>query len=279
MVDRNWTKRVTQAAASTARDRMLDTVNRGAILAKGVGGAVGDAAAAVPELITHIEGPRLPLLESWDIGLGQILSGHPGLPENLRGAVGHLDRLGRLRISPDAISFDGDQVRWERVDEIRFGPVLDVITSAALQHEARRLTSLLPPVPGRKWLVQQALGSLVALCLAAAGPVIDDPGTDGEPDDGAAPGIPVSVTYRGLARRKELTPGVFAALVAASTPSISEAIAAIARERGIRVTVAPVPRSRTQALALRRMAGAVSSRIGRRDEPLAIEGAADEWVD
>ena len=36
MVDRNWTKRVTQAAASTARDRLLGTADRGATLAKGV---------------------------------------------------------------------------------------------------------------------------------------------------------------------------------------------------------------------------------------------------
>jgi hypothetical protein len=77
MVDRNWTKRVTRAAASTARDRVHDTVNRGAILAKNLSGAVGDAAAAVPELITKIEGPRLPLLETWNIGLGQILSLDP----------------------------------------------------------------------------------------------------------------------------------------------------------------------------------------------------------
>src|SRR5947207_12515318 len=122
MVDRNWTKRVTQAAASTARDRLLGTADRGATLAKGVGGAVGQAADGVRDLITNIERPRVPLLETWGIGLGQILSCRAGLAESLRGAVGRLDRFGRLEISSDAISFDGDEVRWEKVDEIKFGP-------------------------------------------------------------------------------------------------------------------------------------------------------------
>lgn len=274
MVDRNWTKHVTHVAASTARDRVLGTLNRGATLAKGVGGAVGETAAGLPELIKSIEGPRLPLLETWSIGLGQVLSGHPGLPKNLRGAVGHLDSLGRLEISPDSISFDGDEVRWEKVDEIRFGPVLEVVTSRALQHEAKRLTALFPPVPGRRWLVRQAIGALVALCLAAAGPATDeDPERVGEPDESAAQGIPVSIAYRGYARRKELSPGVFAALVAASTPSISAALAAIAQERGIKVTLAPVPRFRAQALALRRTAISLSSRIGHEDQPLALPAA------
>jgi len=279
MVDRNWTKRVAKTASS-ARERVHDTVNRGATLARGVGGAVGDAAAAVPELIRSIEGPRLPLRERWGVGLGQVLNGHPGLPENLRGVVSHLDRLGHVQISPDAIGFDGGEVRWEKVEEIRFGPALDLLTSQALQHEAERLTSLLPPVPGRKWLVQQAVGVLAALCLAVAGPEADaDPETGGEPDNALAAGIPVSVAYRSLARRKDLTPGIFAALVAASTPGISEAIVAIAQERGIKVTIAPAARSRAQALAMRRMAAAVADRLGRKDGPLAVDSGDDRSVE
>src|SRR5205823_4719888 len=119
--------------------------------------------------------------------------------------------------------------RWEKVDEIKFGPALDLITSHALHHEAERLTGLLPPVPGRRWVVRQALGVLVALCLTAAGPGTDkDPEPVGETDNSATRGIPMSIIYRSFGRRKELSPGVFAALVAASTPSISAAIAAIA---------------------------------------------------
>jgi hypothetical protein len=272
MVDRNWTKRVTQAATSTARDRILDAVNHGAALAGGIGSAVGDAAASASELITNIEGPLVPLRQPWGSGLGQILGTHPALPDNLRSTVNRLDRLGRIRMSPEMIGFDGEDVRWERVDEIAFGPVQDVITSHALQHEARRLTTLLPPVPGRKWLVRQALQILVGLCRAVADRSVDDSESEG------APSIPVSVTYRGsLGRRKELTPGVFAALVAASAPTFSEAVMMIAAERGIRITVAPVPRSRAQATAIRKMANAMSRRLTRADESGAA-GTDDEWM-
>lgn len=147
--------------------------------------------------------------------------------------VCRLDRLGQVQISPEMISFDGEAVRWERVDEIAFGLVQDVVTSHALQHEARRLTTLLPPVPGRKWLVRQSLEILVGLCRAVADRGVDDSGSEGV----AAAGIPVTVAYRGsLGRRKELTPRIFAALVAASAPTFSNVLRTIAADHGIRIT-------------------------------------------
>ena len=266
MADRNLTRRVTQAAASATRDRVLDTVNHGAALAHGIGSAIGDAAASTSRLITNIEGPPVPLRQPWSCALGQILGNHPALPDNLRSTVNHLDRLGRIQMSTKMINFDGEAVRWEKVSEIAFGPVQDVITSHALQHEAKRLTALLPPVPGRKWLVRQALEVVGGLCRSLANRSVDVSESEG----GIAAGIPMSVTYRGsLGRRKELTPGIFAALVAASMPSISEALMTIAAERGIRITVAPIPHSGAQALAIRKMADAMSHRLSRTDESSA----------
>jgi hypothetical protein len=270
MVDRKWASRVTQAAASTTRDRLNAVVSQGAVLAKGADGV----ANGIPALIASNQGPTLPLRDNWALGLGQILSGLSDMPASLRGTIGHLDRLGRIQISPDAISFDGDTVRWDKVEEIRFGPALDMITSYALQHEATRLTSLLPPVPGRAWLVRQALGVLVALCLAVAGSDADTAETDESAAD-----IPVLITNRGFARRKEMTPGVFAALVAANTPGFGEAVVQIAHERGIKLTTAPVTRSRTQALAMRKMADAALVWIGRQGELPAGDGLSDEWAD
>jgi hypothetical protein len=66
-------------------------------------------------------------------------------------------------------------------------------------------------------------------------------------------------------------------LIAATTPSVSEAIAATARERGIKVTIAPPSRSHRQAIAMRRLVDSVSSRFGPGDELPAIEdGNVDE---
>ncbi len=271
MVDRKWIRRIAPGGIDMG-SRVRDVIDRGAALTNGAGDTVGDAVSAAHQAMTKIEGPRLPLRGSWSIGLGQILSGHPGLPENLRGIVGHLDRVGSLRLSPDAIGFDGDVVRWDDITDITFAPALSVITAHALQHEADRLTSLLPPVPGRRWLVQQALGILSALCLDVVDPGAGD-GTGVGGRSVAYTGIPVSISYRRRSRRRELTPGVFPALVAASTSGISEAIVAVAAERGIRVTVKAAPPSQQQALAIRRMAGMLSSRVGRKDNPPGIEGA------
>jgi hypothetical protein len=272
MVDGRWTSII--AAASGARGHVRDTIGRVAEGARDVGDGAGNVATGLAELVARIEGPVLPLREIWSVGLGQLLADHPKLPDQLRGVVGHLDRLGQLQLSPTMISFDGHVAGWDKVEEITFGPPMDVITSHALQHEVGRLTALLPPVPGRAWLVRQAVGVLVALCLAVAERATTDESPDaGDGDRDTVPGIPVSVTYGGLVRRKDLTPGVFAALVAASTPTFSEAITLMARDRGIRVTVAPPSRSRRQAIVLRQLADSMVGRFGRGDEPPAIESA------
>ncbi len=276
MADGKWKNRV--AAASAARGHARDAMSRGAQVAKDLGGTVRQGTTTVSELVAGIEGPRVPLEGSWGVGLGRVLSGHPMLSDGLRRIVGHLDRFGQIGLSPTAINIDGQEVRWEKIDEITFAAPADVITSHALQIEVKRLKSLLPPVPGRAWLVGQVVGVMVALCLAVAGPT-----TEGSPDDDdeVSIGVPVSVTYGGLVRNKQLTSGVFAALIAASRPTVSEAITLIAQERGIKVTVAPPSRSQRQAVAMRRIADSMASRFAPTDDLLAIgdaetvEGADD----
>jgi hypothetical protein len=266
--------RVTQGTAKDAATGARAIMGKGITKAKGMGGAVGDVASAVPGLMTSIVGPTVPLLEPWSIGLGQVISGHPKLSPKLRGITLGLDRLGHLEISPEAISFDGEGVPWDEIDEIKFGPAVDVITSHALQNEIGRLTARLPQMPGRDWLVRQAIEVLVALCLAAAGTAEaehPDGHGDNPTDDHTPLGVPVAVMYGGPVRRKALPPGVFVALIAASVPSVSEAIASLARERGIKVTAAPPSRSHKQAIVMRKLAGSLSSRISRQTDVPAIE--------
>ena len=267
MPDGNWKNRI--AAASAARGHVRDAMSRGAQVAKDLGGTVRQSTSTVSELVAGIEGPPVPLGISWGVGLGQVLSGHPKLSDGLRRLVGHLDRFGQIGLSPSAINFDGEEVRWEKVDEIIFAAPSDVITSHALQMEVKRLKSLLPPVPGRAWLVGQVVGVMAALCLAVAGPTE----TSTDDDDEVSIGVPVSVMYGGLMRRKQLTPGVFAALIAASRPTVSEAITRIAQERGIKVTAAPPSRSHRQAVAMRGLAASITSRFTPSDDLLAIEDA------
>jgi hypothetical protein len=271
MAENRWSKRIPQSAVSKVA-QVRDAVGHGAEIAAQRAGAVSDsvrrAGATIPELVSEIEGPELPLHGEWSTGLGRILSQHPSMPGGLRGTVAHLDRLGQIRISPEAVGFDGEQVRWSDVSEIKFGPLVDVVTSQALDHEIRRITALLPPVPGRSWLVRQAADLLVALCLAAAGSYVEADPSDKDEDQ---PGIPVAITYRKRLRTRDMTPGLFVALVAASAPTISQAITSIARERGVAISNTPPSRARRQALALREIAGRLSGLMSRPETQLMIE--------
>jgi len=280
MGEKRWTGRAARAqeAASNATSRMRGAVSQGAARtaarARGVGGAIGGMAATVPQLIADIEGPTVPLQEAWSVGLGQILSTHPRLWDGLRSGAVSLDRLGYLEISPDAISFDHNAVAWDEITEIKFGPAVDVVTSHALHNEIGRLTARLPPMPGRDWLVRQAVEVLVALCLATVGTVPDEDAdtTSGAVGDRTPMGVPVMITYGSAVRPSKLVPGVFVALIAASIPSVSQAIAQIARERGIKVTFAPPSRSRQHAITMRKVAGSLSGRLRHGSEPQALEG-------
>jgi hypothetical protein len=274
MVEKRWTGQSAKSAASNVGGRLRQGAAQTLSAAKDVGAAVGQAAAVVPDLVTGIEGPTFPLHSEWGIGLGQILGSHPAFPGGLRGVALNLDRLGGLRISPHAINIDGETVPWEKISEITFGPVLDVVTSRALQREVARLTGLLPPVPGRKWLVRQAVEILVSLCFAAGGAVSDpDPGTH-DSDPAVAPdlGVPMVFRYRGMARQKELTPGMFVVLAASAIPAVSDVIALIARQRGITITVAPPSRSRRNAAAMREMAASLASHLRHTDDSHMTDG-------
>ena len=263
-------------ASTRSRRRMLPAPPREAVI-RGSGragtrvGAVGksarNAAVSIPELVAGLEGPSLPLHGQWSVGLGRILGGHPSVPDGARGALALLDRFGHLRISPEGIGFDGDEVDWKDIDEIRFGPVVDVVTSGALEHEVRRITSLLPPLPGRSWLIRQAIDLLIALCMAATGAGVDDEDSQSQ--------VPVAVVYRKRMRKRDMPPGLFVALVAASTSGVSETIKSMAGDHGITVTAAPPSRSRRQAVVLRQVAGGVSAFMHRTENQGAIAGPTD----
>ncbi len=259
MSNKDWLGRTAQNAAAKARFAL----NRGA---EGAADAASSP-SGFPDVIAAIDSPPVPLIAPWSVGVGQILNNLPKMPERLRGLVRHMDRLGSVSISPEAIGFDGVTVRWEAVQSITFSSPFEVLTSAALHREVRRVTALVPPVPGREWLVRQLVDGLAALCLAAAGR-----GRDANAGTDELGSVPVTVAYKEHLRNKELTCGVFAALMAASDPAIGAAIAAIAHERGVRVTAGPQARSGSYAHAFRELAGSLTARLNLDDE--GPDGAA-----
>ncbi|MER7441268.1 hypothetical protein [Micromonospora avicenniae] len=244
--------------------------------ANDMSGAAREAAAAVSERVASMEGPKLPLHEAWSVGLGQLLSEQATLPGMLRSAALSLDRLGRLRISSESISFDGVEVPWEKIEEIKFGNASALLVSRAIEHEIGRLTARVPPVPGRSWLVRQAVEVLVALCHAAGTTAAGESDRSGAGGAGGPAGVPLEVVYRKHWSRKELTPGVFVTLAAALIPSAFQAIEVLARQHGVKITVAGSSRYDKHAVAMVRFAAALSDRLRREGEPGPFVGSAGD---
>ncbi|MEV4721837.1 hypothetical protein AB0J94_32015 [Micromonospora noduli] len=211
--------------------------------------------------VAGMEGPKLPLEEAWSVGLGQILGDQLGIPGVLRGAALKFDSFGRLEISPGSISFDGVEVHWEEIEEIKVGNASGLLLSRAVEREFDRLMARLPPVPARRWLVEQAVELLVALGQAAVG-LRRDAG-DGPRSDGtkAPAGVPLEVTYRRRRTRKNLTPGVFVTLVAALVPDTSDTVAALARAHGVKITTVTSTRYDKHAVAVVNLAADAYARL------------------
>ncbi|NUR26203.1 MAG: hypothetical protein HOV83_10215 [Catenulispora sp.] len=164
--------------------------------------------------------PSAPAEEPWQLSLAGYLRQSTDLPALALKPLGLLDRYGEIAVSPAEVSFDGEDVPWEKVIRLEVRDVLDVVTDAALEREAEKIRSMLPPVPGRKWVVDHAM----ALFGDIAGSFL-----------GRARGGDVvsTVVYRGmLGREKTLQAGVFASLVMAGWPDVRRSLTATARSHG-----------------------------------------------
>jgi hypothetical protein len=137
--------------------------------------------------------------------------------------LGLLDRYGEVAVGPDHMAFDGEDVPWHKTVRLIVRDVVEVVSDAAMAREAEKIRHMLPPVPGRKWVVDHAmalLGEFAAprLTKARGGDVVSE------------------VVYRGaLGREKTVQAGVFAALVMATWPEVRHSLVATARVHGVEV--------------------------------------------
>jgi hypothetical protein len=167
--------------------------------------------------------PSAPAEEQWELSLAAYLRYATDLPSLALKPLGLLDRYGAVAVGPDTVGFDGEDVPWDKVIRLEVRDVVEVVSDAAMAREAEKIRSMLPPLPGRKWVVDHAM----ALLGDFAGPRLAH----------AHGGDVVStIVYRGmLGREKTLQAGVFAALVTATWPDIRRSLTATARLRGVEV--------------------------------------------
>jgi hypothetical protein len=179
--------------------------------------------------LTSIAPPAVPVAEPWVLSVGALLGRHPRTPQLVHKALGLLDGFGAVHLSPEAVGFDGEEIPWEKLLEVRTRNAFEVMTTQALEQEVDRIRQFLPPVPGRKWLVTRAAEALATVVLAAL-----ENGSFDRPLDQIE--VPVEIAYKGLlGRQRVMTGGLFAVAGLVVVGRAAESLDATAREHGIPV--------------------------------------------
>lgn len=165
-----------------------------------------------------------PATQRWGVGVGEIAASLPKLPGLLRGIARQLNQFGSVVVSPGGIEYDGDEVAWSKVTEIRTRRLVGYLFTDALTKQVDRL-----PVwwfPGRGLVLSGIThAALTAVAVAA----------DLQLDQGVfTVYIPAEVTSKGIFRTNHMSPGVPAALVLAD-PAVRDFVEATAQAHGIPV--------------------------------------------
>lgn len=200
----------------------------------------------------------LPGSRPWKLSIGGLLSRHPKVPRGAGRVLGLLDRFGAIEFGPEKVGFDGEDVRWEKVIEIRTRTLDDLLLGPVSESVVDRVRDRLPPVPGRRWAVRQAVQTVTALVLAARQDLLEGR-VDRTP-------IPCEIVYLGrLGGVKHMEAGLFAALCMDRRPEIGAALQAAARRRHVAVCPA-APHDLTtgtaqRAKALQRRTALLTARL------------------
>jgi len=246
VTDKSWIGRVADKASNQAKS----------IAAQGrdkAGGVAEKLAERVPDVLDGLGAPAVPIQAEWEIGFGRFAADLIKVPDRLRVLTRKLDGVGALAISPDAVTVDGTKVAWKDVTEITFGTIPDAFTANAADKMADRLTEMLPRIPGRAWLVRQAMDTLIAVGLVIQGR------TPGGPEDGPAH-VLMAVNYRGKIAKKEVNPGLFTLQVSSLMPSVAAALVELSTRHGVKVVIRPASRSANRAETMRAIVGRLQAR-------------------
>lgn len=179
--------------------------------------------------------------EPWEVAVGDLIRKTGKVPAFANKALRLFDRFGAVHIGPEEIGFDDDTVRWDKVVELRTHRVSNLLTGKALEREVERIRGYLPPVPGRKWVVNKVANLTLDLTLAVWGDLAKDVAdtVDGvNADDGEPAGghVVSEIVHKGALRRtKELRGGLFAAAVMVGNRDVSTCLRQAAAMRGIPV--------------------------------------------
>lgn len=188
------------------------------------------------ELLARLPRPEAPATGTWTLSVGALIAMHPRVPSGAGKLLSPLRRFGEVTVGPEEVGFDGERVTWKNVVEVRMRGVVPLLLDGAVEKEIERFRGLLPPVPGRKWIVARAAEVLLTLVTAALGRVED-----------RGPQVPCEIVYRTpLRRSRQLSAGFLGTAIMAALPEAAQSIVATAKARGI-----PVVSASSEALTVR----------------------------
>lgn len=186
-----------------------------AALAVGIGNAV----------LTPVRPQPGPATQRWGLGVGEAVAGK--VPGPLREIARQLNQFGSVVVSPGGIEYDGDEVAWSKVTEVRGRRLVGYLVTDAIIKQVDRFP--LWQFPGRG-LILSGLSQAALTAVAVAADLKLDRGV-------FTVYIPAEVHYKGLLRTRDIQPGVPAALVLAD-PAVRDLVEETARAHGIPVVMA-----------------------------------------
>ena len=245
-----------------------------------VAGWVGRALDVYPR-------PGLPLTAHWDASAAGLVRQVPYVPRFATKPLELLDRFGAVHVGPQEIGFDGDAVDWDRVIELRTHPAWSSLSADALEANFAQYLRVIPRLPGRGWVLGKVSELLVSLYLAVV-PLPDDVARlleVGDTSDDDTEEGPEEVAERDLFTRRTVTEIVYkrrfgegerqacttSVLLQLAFPESTDAMLALAAERGVRVVHVPVDEGEMGA-TIKRAASWRSAALGLRERFARAEG-------
>lgn len=148
-----------------------------------------------------------PVVGRWALGIGDMIADHPLTPDKLHWLARKLNHFGGVAISEEGVEFDGDDVKWSDVTEIRTRSLIEYLFTGGVDKQVDKLP--LPWFPFRRKVIGAISRAALTLLLAAAKQQLEGGAMEIR--------IPAEVHYRGLLGTRELSPGMLAAVVLADT--------------------------------------------------------------
>jgi len=165
-----------------------------------------------------------PVVGRWALGVGDMVADHPLTPDGLHWLARKLNHFGGVAISEASVEFDGDDVKWSDIAEIRTRSLIEYLFTGGVDTQIDRLP--LPWFPFRRKVIGAISRAALTLLLAAAKQQLEGGAMEIR--------IPAEVHYSGLLGTRELSPGMLAAVVLAD-PGVRQCFEATAQAHGVEI--------------------------------------------